>query len=135
MKTFKAKGNMIIKKCKMKGLKMHYRKRAKPPRIHTEKYEIDTRLLDLLEIESKRQNTSRSRIFEKALLQCLESPDLPLKFKLKARKKFTIEEKTMELLENVSWEYEIPKNTLINKALTEYLTKREYKLKRGQRKC
>ena len=110
---------------------MHYRPRNKPPKVTTEKWDIDIRLLDLLNIESKRLNISRSRIFEKALLTLLESPNLPLKFKLRARKKFLINQTTLELLENISWNTGIAKNALVNKALAEFLT---CKAKKGK-KC
>lgn len=101
---------------------MHYKPRSKPPKVTTEKWEIDIRLLDLLNIESKRLNVSRSRVFERALLTLLESPNLPLKFKTRARKKFLVNETTLELLENISWHTGIPKNALVNKALAEFLT-------------
>lgn len=106
---------------------MHYRKKQKPPKVTTEKFSIDTRILDLLNIESRIHKVSNSKIFEKALLTCLQSPDLPLKFKTTRRKRFLIEGRTQELFNKACLVLKINQSTLANKALAEYLTKKKYR--------
>lgn len=111
---------------------MHYRKKQKPPKVTTEKFSIDTRILDLLNIESKMKKVSNIKIFEEALLTCLQSPNLPLKFKTKKRKKFLIEETTQEFFLNKCEELGVNQTTLAQKALAEFLTKKQTKIKRRQ---
>lgn len=103
---------------------MHYRKREQKPKVSTDKIDIDYRLVDMLDIVAKRRGSSRSRVFEEAILEYCENPNLPLKIKTKVRKKFYIRERTLELLLTRAWELQISKTQLINKALKEFLVKR-----------
>ncbi len=105
---------------------MHYRPRLTPPKVQTDKFEIDFRLLDLLEITSKRYKISRNKIFEAALMTFLMDKDLPLKMSRKKRKKFLVKESTLELLEAKSYEFKLSKNAIVNKSLKEFLINKPY---------
>lgn len=100
---------------------MHYRKKGNE-KVQTQKYILDSRLFDLLAISAARRKKSRNILVEEAIIQLCQKPRLPLIFKWKVRKKFLISKQTQALLNEVCAELNISQNTLINKALKEYLT-------------
>ncbi|TLE08564.1 hypothetical protein [Helicobacter bilis] len=105
---------------------MHYKPRPTPPKVQTDKFDIDFRLLDLLDITSKRYKISKNKIFEAALMTFLSDKDLPLKITRKRRKKFLVKEATLELLETKSYEFGLSKNAIVNKSLKEFLIRKPF---------
>lgn len=105
---------------------MHYKPRPTPPKVQTDKFEIDFRLLDLLDITSKRYKISKNKIFEAALMTFLSDKNLPLKMSGKRRKKFLVKEDTLELLETKSYEFGLSKNAIANKSLKEFLIQQPF---------
>ncbi|TLE07359.1 hypothetical protein [Helicobacter bilis] len=105
---------------------MHYKPRPTPPKVQTDKFDIDFRLLDLLDITSKRYKISKNKIFEAALMTFLSDKDLPLKITRKRRKKFLVKQATLELLETKSYEFGLSKNAIVNKSLKEFLIRKPF---------
>ena len=105
---------------------MHYKPRPTPPKVQTDKFEIDFRLLDLLDITSKRYKISKNKIFEAALMTFLNDRGLALKMSRKRRKKFLVKESTLELLETKSYEFGLSKNAIVNKSLKEFLIQKPF---------
>lgn len=101
---------------------MHYKPREKPPKVLTEKFVIDAKLIDLLEITSIRFKKSKNQLFELALLKtCKETSIKSLTLKRK-RKKYLVEQETLDLLEKKCKECGLTKNALVNKSLKDFLT-------------
>ena len=59
---------------------MHYRPRKNKPKVVTPKYEIDYRLLDLLEIQAILRKKSKNKIFEAAILKICQKPSIAFCF-------------------------------------------------------
>lgn len=100
---------------------MHYRPRIIKAKVQTPKFEIDYRIIDLLELQSKKWNRSKNNIFEWAIITTCKSPKLKFHFKSKKRKKYLVREETLALLDKTANELGISKNELVNKALKSYL--------------
>lgn len=102
----------------------HYKPRELPSKVETEKFEIDYRLLDLLDLQSKRFKRSRNSIVEWAIIETCKSPSLEFAFKRRKRKKFLVRQETLDLLERSAARIGVSKNALLQKCLKNYLLKK-----------
>ena len=101
---------------------MHYQKR-RVSKVVTPKYEIDYRLLDLLDLTSRRKKISKNKLFEMAILELCRSASLKFYFKSKRKKKFMAYQTTLDLLDSTSKALRVSKNEIVNKSLKNYLSK------------
>lgn len=102
---------------------MHYNTK-RIAKVETEKFWLDYRLADLIEICAKKHNTSKNKIFEQAILEYCYSLKFTFDIKREVRRKYLIKPSTLDLLEKHSEKYNIPKARLVNKALKFYLMER-----------
>lgn len=102
---------------------MHYNTK-KIAKVETERFEFDFRLIDLMDIYSKKVNVSKNKIFETAIKEYCHSLRLTFNTKRKIKRKYLVKPSTLELIESYSARNGIPKNTLANKALKFYLIER-----------
>lgn len=103
---------------------MHYKPREKLPKVETERFEFDFRLIDLLEIVAKKRKTSKNKIFEEAIIYYCKTLRLTFDIKRKIKRKYLVKPSTHELLESYCECNNIPKNSLVNRALKFYLMER-----------
>lgn len=101
---------------------MHYKPRKTRPKVQTQKFDIDYRLMDLLEVQAKVLKKSRNAVFEQAIV-CVIKHNFLFSLNRIKRKKFLVKEETLDLIEREADRLNISKNALVNKALKEYLTK------------
>ena len=99
---------------------MHYKPKQKPPKVETERFEIDARLIDLLEICSLHSKLSKNIIFEQAIRHFCLHRTLNFTGKQRIKRKYLVEQSTLDLIENYSYENEVSKNALVNKALKQF---------------
>ena len=104
---------------------MHYKPRKRPPKVETERFEFDFRLIDLLEICAFIARKSKNVIFEEAIKSyCKGEQFLEFDTKIKVRRKYLLRPETMELFEDFCWRNSLSKNAIANKALKNYLVKK-----------
>ena len=101
---------------------MHYKKRS-DTKIITPRYEIDYRIMDLLDLTNRKKGLSKNKIFEMAVVELCRSPSLKFYFKTRRRKRFMAKREILALIESTSLALRIPKNEIVNKSLKNFLGK------------